>query len=56
MAEHLTLAAPDEVMAKARLLAVKTQRSPEEILVNWVRQGAEDPASETFSDEELAWP
>jgi hypothetical protein len=34
MAEQLTLAVPEEVMAKARLLAAKTQRSPEEILVD----------------------
>jgi len=53
MAEQMTLAVPDEVMAKARLLAAKTQRSPEEILVDWVRQAAEEPAFETLSDEEL---
>ena len=39
MAEQLTLAVPDEVMAKARLLAAKTQRSPEEVLVDWAPLG-----------------
>jgi predicted transcriptional regulator len=53
MAEQLTLEVPDEVMAKSRLLAAKTQRSPEEVLVDWVRQAAEEPAFETLSDEEL---
>ncbi len=53
MAEQLTLAFPDEIMAKARLLAAQTQRSPEEILVDWVRQAAEESALETLSDEEL---
>jgi hypothetical protein len=53
MAEQLTIAVPDEVMVKARLLAAKTQRSPEEVVVDWVRQAAEEPALETLSDEEL---
>jgi hypothetical protein len=53
MTEQLTIAVPDEVMAKARLLAAKTQRSPEEILVDWVRQAAEESALETLSDDEL---
>jgi hypothetical protein len=53
MSEQLTLAVPDDVMAKARLLATKTQRSPEEIIVDWVRQGAEEPAMEALSDQEL---
>jgi hypothetical protein len=53
VSQQVTVDLPDDVVARARQLAARTQRSVEEVLVDWARQATSEPALELLEDEEL---
>jgi hypothetical protein len=53
VSQQVTVELPDDIAARARQLAARTQRSVEEVVVEWARQATAEPALELLSDEEL---
>ncbi len=53
MSEKVTVELPDELVQRARAIAARTERSFQEILVDWIRQGGAQPVLELLSDQEL---
>jgi hypothetical protein len=53
MAEKVTVELPDELVQQVRSVARRTQRSFDEVLVEWIRLAGSEPLLELLSDEEL---
>lgn len=51
MPETVTLHVPDEVARQAREAATRTQRTFEDVLIEWLGRAVEDPPVESLSDE-----
>jgi hypothetical protein len=53
MREIVTLELPEHVVRSARAVAASTQRSVEDVLVDWIDQAAAEVPVEVLSDEEI---
>ena len=53
MAEKVTLELPEDLAHQARMVAARTQRSFDEVLVDWIPQAGSEPVLELLPDEEL---
>jgi hypothetical protein len=53
MSEVLTLLLPDELTRQARAFADATNRSLEDVVLDWISQAVADPAVETLADDSL---
>jgi hypothetical protein len=53
MPEKVTLELPEDLAQQARTVAARTQRSLDEVLVDWIRQAGAEPVIESLPDEEL---
>ncbi len=53
MTEKITIDLPEDIMQQVRTVAARTQRSFEEVLVEWIRRAGAEPVMELLPDEEL---
>jgi hypothetical protein len=53
MAEKITVEFPDDLMEQVRTTAAHTQRSPEEVLLDWARRAVAEPTLALLPDAEL---
>ena len=53
MSERVTLELPSELAERIRVVAARTQRPFEEVLVDWIGRGGSEPDVESLSDDEL---
>jgi hypothetical protein len=53
MSEKVTVELPDELVQQIRVTALRTQRTFDDVLAEWVRRGGSEPALESLSDKEL---
>lgn len=53
MTEKVTLELPEELVRQARTVAMRTRRTIDDILAEWIRLGGGEPVLELLSDEEL---
>ncbi|NUQ65073.1 MAG: hypothetical protein HUU20_21625 [Pirellulales bacterium] len=53
MAERVTLDLPSELAERVRVVAARTQRRFEEVLVDWIGRGGAEPDVESLPDDEI---
>jgi hypothetical protein len=53
MSEKILVELPDDVAQQLRAIAARSQRSFDEVLVDWIRRAGAEPVLELLSDEEL---
>lgn len=53
MGERVTLDLPPELVERVRLVAARTQRRVEDVLVDWIWQGGIEPDVESLPENEL---
>jgi len=53
MPEIVTIELPEDLAQQVRTVAARTQRSFDEVLVDWVRRAGAEPLLELLPDEEL---
>jgi hypothetical protein len=53
MAEKVTIELPEDIARQVRTVADRTQRSFDEVLVEWIRRAGAEPVLELLPDEEL---
>jgi hypothetical protein len=53
MTEKVTLELPEDLAQQARSVAARTQRSFDEVLVEWIRRAGAEPVLEFLPDAEL---
>lgn len=53
MTEKVTIELPDDVARQVRTVAARTQRSVDEVLVDWIRRAGAEPALDLLPDEDL---
>ncbi len=53
MTERVTLELPSELAERVRLVAARTQRRFEEVLVDWIDRGGSEPDINSLPDDEL---
>lgn len=53
MSEKVTIELPDDLARQVRALAERTQRSFDDVLVDWIRRAGSEPVLELLPDEEL---
>jgi hypothetical protein len=53
MSEKITIDLPEDIAQQVRTVAARTQRSFEEVLVEWIRRAGAEPVLELLPDMEL---
>jgi hypothetical protein len=53
MAEKITIELPEDIAEQVRMVAARTQRSFEAVMVEWIRRAGAEPVLELLPDEEL---
>jgi hypothetical protein len=53
MAEKVTVELPEDLAQQVRAIAARTQRSFEEVLVDWIRRAGAEPVLELLPDRDL---
>jgi hypothetical protein len=53
MVERLIVELPEDLAQQVRTVAARTQRSVDEVLLDWIRRAGAEPLLELLSDEEL---
>jgi hypothetical protein len=53
MPEKVTIELPEDIAQQVRTVAARTQRSFDEVLVDWIRRAGSEPVLELLADEEL---
>ena len=53
MAEKITIELPEDIAEQVRIVAARTHRSFEEVIVEWIRRAGSEPVLELLSDKEL---
>jgi hypothetical protein len=53
MAEKVIIELPEDIVRQVRTVAARTQRSVDEVLVDWIRRAGSEPVLELLPDEEL---
>jgi hypothetical protein len=53
MAEKVTIELPEDLAQQVRTVAARTQRSFDEVLVDWIRRAGAEPVLELLPAEEL---
>jgi hypothetical protein len=53
MAEKVLVEIPDDLAQQVRTVAARTQRSFDEVLLDWIRRAGAEPVLELLPDEEL---
>jgi hypothetical protein len=53
MAEKVTIELPDDILKQVRMVAAGTQRTQDEVLLDWVRRASGEPVLEFLPNEQL---